>query len=147
VAQPWEEVSVDLIGPWKIRLANGTRLSVHAITMIDPTTTLSESIRIENKTSSHCAMQFANNWLARYPKPLRCVHDQGGEFVGIEFQTMLMNEGIKSVPSSVRNPQSNAIIECLHKTVGDMLNTSIRSTPDNVETALDIIDTSLAAAS
>ena len=93
--------------------------------MIDPTTTLSETIRIENKTSSHCSMQFANNWLTRYPKPTRCVHDQGTEFTGIEFQTMLLQEGIKSVPSSVRNPQSNAIIERLHKTVGDMLNTSV----------------------
>ena len=63
VAIPWEEVSVDLVGPWKIQLPIG-ELIVHAITMIDMTSTLAECIRIKNKTACHCTMQFKNHWLS-----------------------------------------------------------------------------------
>jgi transposase InsO family protein len=146
IAQPWEEVAVDLIGPWTLRVPTGD-LVVHAITMIDITTTLTETVRIENKTSSHCALQFENHWLSRYPRPLRCVHDQGTEFVGLNFQHMLAMNGIQSVPTTVRNPQANAVCERMHKTVQDMLNSSLRDPPDNVATAIELVDTCLAAAS
>jgi len=46
-------------------------------------------IRINNKSSQHISEQFANVWLARYPSPNRCIHDNGGEFIGHEFQTLL----------------------------------------------------------
>eukprot|EP00977_Amphora_coffeiformis_P006986 scaffold1513_cov100-Amphora_coffeaeformis.AAC.35 len=122
VASPWEEVAVDLIGPWTINLPEGN-LSLRALTMIDTTTTLTECVRIDNKTAAHVAMHFTNQWLSRYPRPLRCVHDQGTEFIGIAFQTMLVTNDITAVPTTVRNPQSNAICERMHKTVQDMLNT------------------------
>jgi hypothetical protein len=63
------------------------------------------------------------------------------------FQHMLAMNGIKSVPISVRNPQANAVCERLHQTVGDMLQTSLRSPPDNVATAVELVDACLAAAS
>ena len=144
VAQPWEEVSVDLVGPWSVTIPMG-EIVVHALTIIDVTTTLSEAIRIENKTSEHVAMQFTNQWLCRYPKPLRCVHDQGGEFIGLAFQDTLLRERIKSVPTSVRNPQSNAIIERMHKTMQDLLNVSLHDPPDNVANALELVDSCLYA--
>jgi transposase InsO family protein len=142
----WDTVAVDCIGPWTLRLPTGI-IKVHAITMVDITSTLSEIKRLENKTSDHCAMHFENEWLARYPKPMRCLHDQGTEFMGMAFQHMLAMNGIKSVPISVRNPQANAVCERLHQTVGDMLQTSLRSPPDNVATAVELVDACLAAAS
>jgi len=145
VADPWSEVAVDLIGPWSIELPDNTKLSISAITMIDVTTTLSEPIGIDNKTSQHCTMQFENNWLARYPRPIRCIHDQGTEFTGLAFQNMLHVNGIKSRPTTVRNPQANAV--CERMTVQDMLNTSLRQPPDNVATAVELVDSCLAAAS
>ena len=120
---------------------------VHALTMIDITSTLSETVRIENKTSTHMAMMFENHWLARYPRPTRCLHDQGTEFMGMGFQNMLHLNGIQSVPTSVRNPQANAVCERMHKTVQDMLQSSLRAPPENVETAVELIDSCRAAAS
>ena len=108
---------------------------------------LSEAIRIDNATSAHCALQFTNHWLARYPKPQRCVHDQGSEFIGLTFQHMLLQNDIQSVPTSVRNPQANAICERMHKTVQDSLNTYLRHTiPDDVATAVELVDSLLASA-
>jgi transposase InsO family protein len=146
VSIPWEEVAVDTIGPWKIPLPGNTQLIVHALTMIDTATTLSETVRVENGQSEHAAMLFTNNWLSRYPKPLRCVHDQGSEFK-LRFQEMLNREGIKSVPTTVRNPQANAICERMHKTIENSLNTFLRhNPPENVTTATELIDSLIAAA-
>lgn len=145
VAQPWEEVAVDLVGPWHLELPIG-HISLHAITILDVTTTLAECIRIENKTSAHCTMQFINHWLSHYPQPLRCIHDQGAEFIGIDFQSMLQVNGIQSVPTSVKNPQANAICERLHKTVQDLLNISLRNPPDNIANAIELVDSCLASA-
>ena len=39
-------------------------------------------------------MKFENDWLARYPRPERCIHDNGGEFTGIPFIHMLVLNGI-----------------------------------------------------
>jgi hypothetical protein len=66
-------------------------------------------------------MQFENSWLARYPRPLRCVHDPGSEFIGAHFQSTLAAYAIGHVPCMPKNPQWNAICERMHSTVGDML--------------------------
>jgi transposase InsO family protein len=144
---PWEDVAVDTIGPWKIPIDGGIMLQVHALTIIDVTTTLSEAVRIEDASAAHAALKFHNTWLARYPKPVRVIHDQGREFVGIRFQELLQQEGILSVPTSVRNPQANAVCERLHKTVEDSLNTYLRhQVPPDVTTATELVDSVLAAA-
>jgi hypothetical protein len=57
-------------------------------------------------------MKFENIWLSRYPWPMCCIHNQGTEFfMGAEFQYMLMQSGIKDVPTTIRNPQANAACE------------------------------------
>jgi len=45
------------------------------------------------------------------------------EFVGQELQELLHSYGIKPVPTTVRNPRSNGVIERVHLTMGDMLRT------------------------
>jgi hypothetical protein len=89
VALPWEEVAVDLMGPWKVTVPDTGTIEFFALMMIDTTTTLAKIVRIENKTSQHVAMQFENAWLARYPRPLCCVHDPGSDFIGAYFQSIL----------------------------------------------------------
>jgi hypothetical protein len=84
----YEVVAVDLIGPWKIQI-NGERHSLSALTMIDTATNLTELVRIGNKTALHVAQKFENECLFRYPHPVRCIHDQGNEFVGAAFQHLL----------------------------------------------------------
>ena len=63
---PWNEVAVDLIGPWPLDVA-GEIVKFDALTCIDPVTNLTELILIHNRTSQHVAQQFENCWLARYP--------------------------------------------------------------------------------
>jgi Integrase zinc binding domain len=44
-AQPWDEVSVDLIGPWTIKV-HGVELQFLALTAVDTVTTIAEIICI-----------------------------------------------------------------------------------------------------
>ena len=143
---PWHEVAVDLIGPWELTIGDQT-VSFMALTIIDTTTNLTELVRLQNKTSAHVALQFENTWLSRYPLPMHCIYDQGGEFIGFEFQRMLQRRNIKKHPTGVRSPQANAICERMHQVVGNALRVlATLHPPDGIEDANTLIDTALANA-
>ena len=144
---PWEEISVDLIGPWTVNL-HGQQMQFHALTTVDHATGIAEINRIKNKSSSHIAMTFINNYLARYPRPLRCIFDNGGEFVGQEFQQALVMYGIEPHPTTVKNPQANAICERLHQVIATNIRTYLSTyPPEEINEITDVIDTCLASAS
>jgi transposase InsO family protein len=146
VVAPWTEIHVDLIGPWHIKV-QGLDLYFNALTIIDPVTNLLEIVRIDNKTADHVGMKLENEWLSRYPRPTRCIHDQGQEFIGAAFSQRLRNFGIKCVPTTVKNPQANAICERAHQAVGNVLRTLLHvDPPANVIDASDTIASCLATA-
>ena len=144
--QPWRNVAVDLIGPWKIKLQNNTVIEFNALTMIDTDTNFVEACRIDRKTAHHIAIKFENTWLSRYPWPSRCIHDNGGEFTGEPFQALLHRTNIQDVPTTVRNPQANAICERMHQTLANMLRPYLSHVVINEIEANEIIDTALAHA-
>ena len=123
---PWKTVHVDLIGPWKVSVTyEDGRIKEHeiqALTCIDAATGFCEIIAISNKTSFYISMKFDSHYLCRYPRPKEVVYDQGSEFKS-EFTELLLSYGIKGIPTTVRNPAANAIIERTHLTMGDMLRT------------------------
>jgi hypothetical protein len=144
---PWDEVAVDLIGPWTIK-TNGQELVFHALTCINPVTNLTELVCINDKSAAHVGMRFENKWLARYPRPLCCIHENGGEFTGSDFQRILMLNGIKDVATTAKNPQANAVCERMHQTVTNILRPLLHAHfPQNIQAATDIIDTALATTS
>jgi transposase InsO family protein len=144
---PWDEVHVDCIGPWTIKLPGQQEdLVFDALTCIDPVTNIVELIRVESKTADYIAMTMENNWLARYPRPQRCVHDNGPEFVGFEFKVMLYHNGIQDKPTAKLNPQSNAVCERMHRTVNAHIRVLLREQPPgNAAAATHIVDMALAA--
>ncbi len=93
---------MDLIGPWTIQV-RGNPYEFSALTAIDTATNLVELERIDDKMSDNVARKYAQCWLARYPCP-------GGEFTGIEFQTLLEKCHIKDACTSAkkRNPMQYA---------------------------------------
>ncbi len=100
---------------------------------------------VNNKTAAHVARQFENTWLARYPRPLHVIHDQGGEFIGWHFQQMLQNNGIHSHPTSSKNPQANTICEHIHQSIGNNLRAlTTLNPPQGIEDANQLIDTAIA---
>ena len=143
---PFEQVAVDTIGPWTIKVPGYGDIVFSALTMIDMATTLSELVRVESGKSAQVAMQFENHWLARYPRPIVCIHDAGTEFTGRPFQRCLQRNGITPAQITVKNPQANAVCERMHSTIGDILRAMLHERPPiNVGQAIDIADTALAS--
>ena len=66
MVSPWDEVAVNLIGPWKIKVKNQTFV-FNALTCVNSVTNLVKIIRVQNKTREHVAQQFENCWLLKYP--------------------------------------------------------------------------------
>jgi hypothetical protein len=130
-SDPWEILCVDLIGPYAIRRAgkNSSRkgqkpLTVKCCTMIDPATGWFEIAQYKDKSSISIANLVEINWLSRYPLPTQVIFDRGNEFMGHEFKTMMsVDYGIKIKPTTVRNPQANAILERVHQTLGNLIRT------------------------
>ena len=59
---PWEEVTINLIGPWKVKV-NGQQVEFNALTCIDTASNLVELICIDNKTAEHKRDKFTQSWL------------------------------------------------------------------------------------
>lgn len=122
---PWHTVAVDLIGPWTVPQpkddAKSQSIELLALTIIDPSTNYLNIVALPNKESRTVAEAFDQAWLCCYPRPLECIHDNGREFVGIEFQELLQSYGIKSVLTTVHNPQANSVIERVHQVIANLL--------------------------
>ncbi len=62
-------------------------------------------------------------WFSRYPRWQYIIYDNGKEFK-LHFRSLCDTYGIKRKPTSVKNPQANAILERIHAVLGNMLHTS-----------------------
>jgi hypothetical protein len=99
---PWEEVTIDLIGPWEVKV-NSRTVEFNALTCIDTASNLVELIRVDDKTATHIHDKFTYCWLCHYPQPIRCVHDKGCEFISSSFQWLLeMFSIIQSVNGCIK---------------------------------------------
>ena len=124
--QPWEVVHVDCCGPWKIRWHDDESgrmhsFEIHLLSMFDACTAWSKFCRIKTALSLATSSGFDKNWLCRYPRPRKVIHDNGNEFMGCEFQELLDSYGIEAKPTTVTNPTANAIMEQIHKKLGEQL--------------------------
>ena len=123
-AEIWDKMCVDLIGPYKIRRKGKPPLECKCVTMIDPASGWFEIHQYDDKKSITIANIVEQEWFSRYPWPTHVIFDRGSEFIGNEFQQMLINDyGIKRKPITVRNPPANAIEERVHQVIANMIRT------------------------
>ena len=147
---PWEEITIDGIGPWKVVLPPPCNtVTFNAFTIIDTTTGVLEIIRSvqQNATGQQAVEALDNAWLSRYPKLVRCIFDQGKCFISAKFNGHLVNLGIKPVSCTVANPQSNANLELSHDTIKTAMQTELHDNPPtNMNSAEQLIDNVLSSA-
>ena len=124
-------ITIDTIGPWRIEIANYGVVIFNGFTIIDTTTGLL-IIRLatqHNPSGLEAVDVLDNGWLMRYPKPARCIFDQGTEFLMADFVSHLLLLGIKPVATSVANPQANTILERSHDTIKTAMRTESHENP------------------
>ena len=71
------------------------------------------------KSSSRVSQLFNNTWICRYPRPSKVVFDNGSDFKQ-DFNPLLKEFDMKTVLTSVKNPQGNAPVERLHQVILNM---------------------------
>ena len=75
--------------------------SICCLTMIDEASTWPEIMPITNKESRNIAEIVDAEWFCRYPCAEYCIHDNGKEFVGEEFEELLESYGVVLQPTTV----------------------------------------------
>jgi len=118
--EPWHTVCVDLIGTYsvkaKVRQTDGSikecEIQLLCMTFIDPATGWFEiaEVSLVDQSSARISELFDEVWLSRYPRPRRVIYDNGSEFKK-NFQPMLADFAVKTICTSIKNPQANAILE------------------------------------
>ncbi len=96
---------------------------------------------IFDKTSEHIAWLVNKMWLSRYPRCHYIIYNNGSEFK-LNFEYPCITYDIKCKPTTIKNPQANANLECLHQVLAQMLPTAEldmakRITPNDVDVFLD----------
>jgi transposase InsO family protein len=117
--EPWQEVHVDLVGPWTVKTPTGVK-KLQAFTAIDPATGWFEVVDIKDKSAGTVMDAFHEQWLCRYPRPKKVVFDNGSEFKSV-FKEMCTNLSIVCKPTTSYNPQGNVIVERILQVMGNML--------------------------
>jgi Integrase core domain. len=77
---------------------------------------------------------FNQVWSSRYPRPNKVIFDNGSEFKK-NFVPLLKDFSIKPPVTTIKNPQSNAVVEHIHQVIDSMI--KIQQLEDQV---LDYVD-------
>ena len=137
ITNPWEELCVDL-GPYTLKGKDKMQIDFMCITMIDPATSWFEIVELpisqheldipkgtkghkgkdkhiqskqpySDKMSATVGRLVNKTWFSRYPCSQYIIYDNRSEFK-LHFETLFESYGLKRKPTSVRNPQANAIL-------------------------------------
>ncbi len=69
---------------------------------------------IFDKSSDRISQLVKKIWLCRYPRCHYLKYDNGSEFK-LHYETLCNSYGIKRKPTTIKNPQANAICEHVHQ--------------------------------
>ena len=141
----WQQVDVNLVGPWTVVTGTGRVYEFHTLTCIECVTNVPELICINDKSIEHVAAKFEECWLSRYPRSEMCAHDGGREFIGHQFQALLYSFGVVNISTNANNPQVNSVCKRMHKKVANVLKYLIHTNPPcTLSDIKSLVDSALA---
>jgi hypothetical protein len=80
-------------------------------------------------------------WFSRYPHCKNIIYDNGSKF-NLNFEALCDSYRVKRKPTSIKNPQANAILERIHQVVMAMVCTSEINMADSVASSdIDAVPT------
>ena len=142
---------MDLIGPYTLKGKDGTEIDFMCLTMIYLASSWFEIVELPvttdavipmdtkgqqcTKTHNNTKLPYFDEsstmishlvnktWFSHYPHCQYIIYDNRSEFK-LHFEALCDSYGIKHKPTSVKNPQANAILEQLHQVITAMLRTT-----------------------
>ncbi len=116
-ARKFSHVHVDLVGP----LPASSDGHMYLLTIIDRSTRWFEAVPLRNMEASTCADAFIANWVARFGMPAIVTKDRGAQFTSSLWTAACTSLGIKHVLTTAYHPQSNRMVESVHRQLKDAL--------------------------
>ncbi len=76
-----------------------------------------------DKSYAQVSRLFNKQWLSRHPRANKTFYGNESE-LKLQYEKLCDDARLTQKPTSVKNPQENAILKCLHAVINDMLHTS-----------------------
>lgn len=108
----FERIHIDIIGP--LPPSNGFK---YCLSMIDRFTRWPEVTPLNEITAQTVARALVETWISRFGVPLTIITDQGRQFESSLFNELCQLLNIKHWRASPYHPQSNGMVERLHRTL------------------------------
>ena len=116
-AQRFSHVHVDLLGPWPTS-RTGPR---YLLTIIDRSTRWFEATPLADITAELVLETFITSWVARFGVPEHVTTDRGAQFTSHVWTSWCEERGINLINTTAFHPQSNGMVERLHRQLKDAL--------------------------
>ena len=109
-------IHVDIVGP--LPVSNGYR---YLFTIIDRSTRWPEAVPLEEANAASCAYALLDRWISRFGVPHDITSDRGSTFISELWKSLAGIMGSRVHYTTAYNPESNGIIERLHRTLKQSL--------------------------
>jgi cleavage and polyadenylation specificity factor subunit 1 len=113
----FSHVHVDIVGPLPVAEGGYT----YVLTMIDRTTRWVEAVPLKEMAAAACTEAFVSTWVARFGVPLTLTSDRGTQFTSHLWSKLCDDLGINHVTTTAYHPQSNGMVERVHRQIKDAL--------------------------
>jgi cleavage and polyadenylation specificity factor subunit 1 len=108
----FSHVHLDIVGPLKM-----TNSMTHLLTMVDRTSRWCEAVPLSDTTAKACFQAFINSWCSRFGIPSTITTDQGSQFTSSMWSTLMKELGVRHILTTAFHPQSNGMVERLHRSL------------------------------
>ena len=113
---PWDMLSVDIVGPLP-----ADHRQEFLIVFVDCYSRYTILVPSSNHTASTVSEALLWHVVPYFGTPPRLLSDRGREFVGDVWRKLMRSLGIQRVLTSPYHPEGNAINECSHRMLNNML--------------------------
>ena len=109
-------IHVDVVGP--LPISEGYR---YLFTIIDRSTRWPEAVPLVEANAASCAYALLDRWISRFGVPHDITSDRGSTFISGLWKSLANIMGSRIHFTTAYNPESNGIVERLHRTLKQSL--------------------------
>ena len=117
----FQTIHIDIVGPLPAVPNPSDPYSIspyrYLLTCIDRATRWIEAQPLADITAQSIAKAFVNIWIARFGVPLHVITDRGSQFESEMFSELASVVGFHRLRTTAYHPQSNGMIERVHRTI------------------------------
>ena len=115
--QRFSQLHIDIVGP----LPSSPSGFSHLLTVVDRAIRWFEAVPLAATTAEACADALLAGWVSRYGVPSQVTSDRGAQFTSALWAALSKLLGIRHILTTPYHPQSNGLVERLHRRLKDAL--------------------------